>query len=139
MPVEVRLADLGEREVGGGHRSEDDEEEPGQRAEAEGAGERRVGEREPDEDDGGMRTASVGFDRPATRSDFTRRGATPPASFEDEYGFGQPGYDRPPVGYIPPDQRPVRMSRVNERGVHVTSPIPAGEVPAREQEGWTRV
>jgi hypothetical protein len=89
-----------------------------------------------------MYEASVGWDRPATRADFTRRGVKPPPAFEDEYGFGQPGYDRPPIGFVPENQRPVRMIEVKQGPYgpfEVGHPVPAGEVPQREAEGWTRV
>jgi hypothetical protein len=86
-----------------------------------------------------MRVASVGFDRPACRLDFERRGAKPPGNFEDDYGYGQPGYDRPPVGFVPPDRRPIRLERTDERGVYRQSPFEAREVDARLAEGWTRV
>jgi hypothetical protein len=87
-----------------------------------------------------MRSASVGWDRPATRGDFTRRGTKVPASFEAEYGYGAPGYDRPPVGYVPEDQRVVaRMSRVTESGATVTSPVQKRDLAQRLSEGWIRV
>jgi hypothetical protein len=86
-----------------------------------------------------MREASVGWDRPATPGDFERRGAKVPANFEDDPGFGQPGYPRHALGYIPPDRRPVRLERTDERGVYRQSPFEAREVDARLAEGWQRV
>jgi hypothetical protein len=55
MTVEIRLSELCEREVGRRQRREDDEEQPGQRPEAEHVGERRVRKHEPDDDDGARR------------------------------------------------------------------------------------
>jgi hypothetical protein len=86
-----------------------------------------------------MRTASVGFDCPARPSDFTRREAPVPDDLQEEYGFGPPGYDRPPVGHVPPEQRPIRMRYTNARGVEVTSPVDARDTEQRLSEGWELV
>jgi hypothetical protein len=59
-----------------------------------------------------------------------------PPSVSADPGFGQPGYPRHALGYVPPDRRPVRMRHVKERGIKVTSPGELRDVPAREAEGW---
>jgi hypothetical protein len=39
---------------------------------------------------------------PAGREGGAKRGTDSPEEFGDEWGFGPPGFDRPPLGYIPP-------------------------------------
>jgi hypothetical protein len=66
----------------------------------------------------------------------------PAASFEDDPGFGQPGYPRYALGYVPPEQRPVRVrapAGTPEGDIELVKPVPARDVPALEAEGWTRV
>jgi hypothetical protein len=80
-------------------------------------------------------TATCGLVR-AKRSDFEGK---VPADFEDDPDFGQPGFPRHPVGYIPPDQRPVRMRETHDGPygpVEGTHPVPASEVAARLALGW---
>jgi hypothetical protein len=89
-----------------------------------------------------MYEASAGFDRPARRSDFTARKAKPPTSFEDDPGFGQPGYPRHALGYVPPEERLIRLrapAGTHEGDIELVKPVPARDVPALEAEGWTRV
>jgi hypothetical protein len=89
-----------------------------------------------------MREASVGWDRPATPGDFTRRGAKIPDDLYVDPGFGPPypELSRHALGFVPPDQRVVaRMSRVTESGATVTSPVQARDLEARIAEGWQRV
>ena len=88
------------------------------------------------------REASVGVDPPATRSDFDRRGVVHlPASFVStdgmDFGFDR---DRFPLGYTPPEDRPVRMVEVRQHEMYgeftVGHPVPAKDVPDRLKEGW---
>jgi hypothetical protein len=74
----------------------------------------------------------------AKRSDFCGK---VPADFEAVPSYGPAAYPehaREALGYVPPDQRPVRMSYVL-RGVEHVSPVSAGEVPRRgEAERFAR-
>jgi len=80
---------------------------------------------------------------PAGRNGGARHGTDNPAEdVGDEWGFGPPGFDRPPLGYIPPSQRLVRLrppvgSRERDL-LDMTVPVRAFEVPAHEAEGWER-
>jgi hypothetical protein len=81
---------------------------------------------------------------PVARAGGAKRGTDNPAEdFRNERGFGPPGFDRPPLGYIPPDQRPVRLRPPvgsRERDVlDLILPVRAIEVPAYEAKGWERV
>jgi hypothetical protein len=64
------------------------------------------------------------------------------ASFADDPGFGQPGYPRYALGYVPPEQRPIRLrapAGTHEGEIELVKSVPARDVPALEAEGWTRV
>jgi hypothetical protein len=78
---------------------------------------------------------------PAKRSDW--EGQKVPASFTALYGFGEPGYDRPPIGFIPPeDRKNIRVRRMQPGPYgdveHLKSVSPA-ELEEATAEGWQRV
>jgi hypothetical protein len=65
-----------------------------------------------------------------------------PASFEDDPGRGQPGYPHQALGYLPVEQRPIRLpapARPHAAEIEPVKPVPARDLPTLEADGWTRV
>jgi hypothetical protein len=85
------------------------------------------------------RSIIVGSDPYATARDFTKRKMRVPDVLNAAYGFGPPGHDRPPVGFIPPEDRMVRIRRVNERGHEVTESVRMRDLNAALAAGAVRV
>jgi len=86
--------------------------------------------------------SNIGSGRFATRGDYLRNGWKVPANFEDDPGFGQPGYPRHPLGYVPPEERLIRPrapAGTHEGDIELVKPVPARDVAALEAAGWTRV
>jgi hypothetical protein len=60
-----------------------------------------------------------------------------PVGLEDDPGFGHPDYPRHAIGYIPEDQRPVRMCHSSpDSGVIITSPVEKRLVQSKLEDGW---
>lgn len=79
--------------------------------------------------------SNVGSGRPATRADYLRNRWKPPDGFEDLPRFGQPGFERHPVGHVPEDQKIVRLRFPPGVGSHEYRPSTTERiVPVRQFE-----
>ena len=64
------------------------------------------------------------------------------ASFEDDPGRGQPGYPHQALGYVPVEQRPIRLpapAGTHAADLELVKPVPARDLAALEADAWTRV
>ena len=83
----------------------------------------------------------VGWSSWATREQ-CRRFKVDPGTLEADSGFGDPDYSRHALGYVPPEQRLIRLrapAGTHEGDIELVKPVPACDVPALEAQGWTRV